>query len=148
MVPSHIIKLDIMPLNTNGKVDKNRLPSPNVKEDENREIVFPKMNLKNFISNFEKVLNRQNISTTDDFFEIGGDSLSAMKLQVEAMSNNIKIEYSDIFTNSTIVSLANIIDKRIVLQQKIQIIFLLLMRKRYLSYNSLLKSNNIVNVKI
>ncbi len=80
--------------------------------------------------------------------EIGGDSLSAMKLQVEAMSNNIKIEYSDIFTNSTIVSLANIIDKRIVLQQKIQIIFLLLMRERYLSYNSLLKSNNIVNVKI
>lgn len=148
MIPSYIIKLDIMPLNTNGKVDKNRLPSPIVKEDVNREIVFPKNELeKTLLAIFEKVLNRQNISTTDDFFEIGGDSLSAMKLQVEAMSNNIKIEYSDIFTNSTIVSLANIIDKKNETSTENSNNISTTDEERYLSYNSLLKSNNIDNVK-
>lgn len=148
MLPSHITKLNKMPLNTNGKVDKNQLPSPTEKEEQNREIVLPKNELeKTLLKIFEKILNKQDISTTDDFFEIGGDSLSAMKLQVEALSNNIKIEYSDIFTNSTIISLANVINKNNNLSTGNTNNISTDDESRYLSYNKLLKSNNINNIK-
>lgn len=145
MLPTHIIKLDKLPLNVNGKIDKRELPSPVGDNCNSKEILLPKSDTEKILLEiFEKILNKTNISTDDDFFEIGGDSLGAMKIQIEALSKGIKIEYSDIFTNSTVIDLANIIDNTSLntssntSDKDIN---------NYLSYNTILKNNDVSNIK-
>ena len=144
MIPTYITVLDKLPLNTNGKVDKKQLPSPIEKENANKEIILPENKTEEILLEiFKKILNKTNISTTDDFFEIGGDSLGAMKIQIEALSNGLKIEYSDIFKNSTVKELALIIDKPLVEVTAISKDD----EAHYLSYNSFLKNNSVDDVK-
>lgn len=106
MIPSYFIKLKKLPINPNGKIDKNALPN-------NFKSFFDTHNFKEpssdkeslLLSLFRKILNNDNIGVDDNFFEIGGDSLTAMKLQVEAISNNLNISYSDIFKYCTVENL-------------------------------------------
>lgn len=153
MVPKYIVQLKQLPLNTNGKVDKHKLPSP-IKND-NRKCIKPTNKTEEILLKiFEKILNKTNISTTDDFFEIGGDSLGAMKIQIEALSEGIKIEYSDIFVHSTIKDLANLINKKDIsvnstdkIDKKELSNISTVNEEKYLSYNTFLKNNNINNIK-
>ena len=108
MIPTYFVKLKKLPINSNGKVDKNALPNNfdnfietnSIKEASTDEE-------KLLLSLFKKVLNNDNIGIDDNFFEVGGDSLTAMKLQVEAISNNLNISYSDIFKYYTVENLIN-----------------------------------------
>lgn len=54
----------------------------------------------------KKILQIEKIESTDNFFEIGVDSIIAMRLQVEANSKKLNIKYSDIFKYPTIRQLA------------------------------------------
>ncbi|MFG6179648.1 AMP-binding protein, partial [Halomonas sp. THAF12] len=75
MVPSVIINLNEMPLNPNGKVDRERLPSPDMGERE-IEIVQPiTAEEKELSEMWGELLVIQSISLYDDFFELGGHSL-------------------------------------------------------------------------
>ncbi len=109
MIPSHFMQLEKLPINTNGKVDKNKLPINFNNALIHRESIIPPRNKTEeiLLTLFKKVLNYDNIGITDNFFEIGGDSLSAMKLQVEALSNNLQISYGNIFDFPTVEKLSN-----------------------------------------
>lgn len=109
MIPTYFMQLKKLPINTNGKVDKNALPT-NFEKVTTREtsIVEPQNETEELIASmFKKILNLEEVSVTDNFFEIGGDSLTAMKLQVEALSNHLSISYGDIFEFTTVRALAN-----------------------------------------
>ena len=45
----------------------------------------------------EKVLGIEKVSVLDNFFDLGGDSLVAIKLQTEALKYNLNINYQNIF---------------------------------------------------
>ena len=61
---------------------------------------------------FEEVLNQKNISIEDDFFKLGGDSLSAINLSTKIYDRfKIQVGIKYIFDNPTIKSLANLIKK-------------------------------------
>ncbi|MCR5026154.1 MAG: amino acid adenylation domain-containing protein, partial [Methanobrevibacter sp.] len=80
MVPSFVIKLDEIPLNVNGKVDRRALPEIDF-ESLRAEYVAPRSeNERMIVEAFEKVFNQDNISIYDDFIHLGGDSLTAIKL--------------------------------------------------------------------
>ena len=108
MIPTYFIKMKKLPINANGKVDKNSLPN-NLDEFINTRTIKEANSEeeKLLLSLFKKVLDNDYIGINDDFFEIGGDSLTAMKLQVEAVSNNLNISYSDIFKYHTVEDLIN-----------------------------------------
>lgn len=108
MIPSYIMQLDHFELNINGKIDKKYLPSDFRKVKRTRKIEIPKTNTEIKIFNiFKKVLNIDDISISDDLFkDLQGDSLTAMKIQIEALSNNINLDYADIFKYSTIKTLS------------------------------------------
>ena len=68
---------------------------------------------------FKKILNLPKISINDNFFEIGGDSLSAIKLQIEAFNSGIDLSYKDIFNYPTIKLLSqNITKTEVVVQEE------------------------------
>ena len=80
MVPSYVIRLDIIPLNVNGKVDKRALPEVDI-EGLRAEYVAPETETEKLIVDaFEAVFNQDRIGVLDDFVHLGGDSLTAIKV--------------------------------------------------------------------
>ena len=111
MVPSIFVKLEAFPLSANGKLDVKKLPS--IQDIScSRNIILPKNQTEqDLLSIFKSVLGENNISIDDDFFELGGDSLGAIKVSVEIFNKfNINIPVKDIFENSSIENLAKIIN--------------------------------------
>ena len=79
MVPSFVIRLDEIPLNINGKVNKKKLPDVDF-ESLHVEYVAPETeNERIIVEAFENVFN-QKIGIYDDFIRLGGDSLTAIKI--------------------------------------------------------------------
>ncbi|OQS16354.1 non-ribosomal peptide synthetase [Nocardia donostiensis] len=75
MMPAAVIVLDDVPLTTNGKLDRTRLPEPVFAAHEFRA---PSTWLEAVIAEaFEQVLDVNRVGADDDFFALGGDSLTA-----------------------------------------------------------------------
>lgn len=89
MLPNILVKLKSIPFNTNGKVDKHLLPSPDLFS--NRLYVAPRNNyeleLTEIWADLLK-LKAKAISIFDDFFELGGNSIIAIK-----MVNKIRVKF-------------------------------------------------------
>lgn len=111
MVPSHIVQLDKMPVNLNGKIDKTKLPLININKT---KITLAQNKTEEILLDIWKsILGLEKISTNSDFFELGADSLCSIKLISEIYEKlNIKIPVKVIFEHRTIISLAQYIDKK------------------------------------
>ena len=114
MVPSYFIKIDKMPLNANGKIDKKLLPEPkNLKQ--NKEIIKPRnLTDKFLIDLLEDLLKAPNISIDDSFFDLGGDSLNAINFcTIINQKFNKQISIQDIFKKPIISEISDLIDNSI-----------------------------------
>jgi amino acid adenylation domain-containing protein len=111
MIPSVIMPLDKMPLMTGGKINKSALPKPVDLETRSATRIAPHNETqKRLVDIWEQVLNRTGISIRDDFFELGGHSLRAMQVISGIHSEfGVKVQFIDIFNNSTIEELAELI---------------------------------------
>ena len=90
MVPSYVIKLDHIPLNVNGKVDKKALPEIDI-NSLRAEYAAPTNPIEqDIVEAFEKVFNQEKISIHDDFIRLGGNSLTAIKM-VSLLDFNIDV---------------------------------------------------------
>ena len=104
MIPSFVIRLDELPLNVNGKIDKRALPEVEM-ESFHEEYVAPRNeNEKEIVKAFEKALNMENIGIYDDFIRLGGDSLTGVKLLSYIGSNDVTM--ADIFAFRTPAAIA------------------------------------------
>ena len=82
--PGMIFLVDSFPLSPNGKVDYHALARLHPAEKERLETyVAPRSPLEERLTQiWEKLLNVSSIGVTEDFFEVGGDSLSAIDLML------------------------------------------------------------------
>ena len=81
MVPAVIMQIDKIPLNQNQKVDRKKLPVPELK-NENYEA--PTTEMEKFLcEKMELALELDQVGINDDFFEIGGDSITAIRYIME-----------------------------------------------------------------
>ena len=84
MIPAYFTKIDKIPVKSNGKMDRNALPKPEVKDVE-RTYKEPTNEIEVALCNaMQKVLRIERIGVDDDFYEMGGDSLSSMELLFES----------------------------------------------------------------
>ncbi len=110
MIPSHVIRLDSIPLTVNGKVDKNALPKVD-RDTLLTEYVAPRTETEKIVvETFEKVFNQEQISLYDDFISIGGDSIIAIKMVSILAKENIQIDARSIFNSRTPYEIARVID--------------------------------------
>lgn len=110
MVPKVVMQLDKFPLTPNGKIDKKSLPEIEVKE-EHKEIKAASNELEEkLLSLFKKALGKDNVGVDDDFFELGGTSLSVSKVAMLALNMGLPIAYGDVFDHSTVLSLEEYIN--------------------------------------
>ena len=141
MIPSYILKLQEMPYTINRKIDRKSLPLPQL--DQN--LRDSKINIKELDSNEEKllqiwknILKVENINIDDNFFDLGGDSISAISMQIESIKYNLEFEYADIFNFPTIRQLAKKLPSP---EEKF------MENYNYDTINSVLSQNSIKNLK-
>jgi thioesterase domain-containing protein len=77
LVPHYLVPLDDMPLTGNGKVARTRLPLPQlVRPELDNPFVPPSDDLeRQLVEIWEEEIGISGIGVTDDFFDVGGDSL-------------------------------------------------------------------------
>lgn len=109
MLPTAFIHLDAFPLTPNGKLDRNALPSPEtqVSSQSSRHTVAPRTDLEiALVAVWERILGVEGIGIKDSYFDLGGHSLTALKLALEMESVcGIKFDIADIFSTPTIEGL-------------------------------------------
>jgi len=110
MVPQRFVLLDKLPLTANGKVDLAALPTDLAfANTEAREVVFPRSDTEEQILNIWKdVLGLDQLSVSDNFFEVGGDSL--LITEVMRRLNRLRqspLTITDLLSYPTIRSLAD-----------------------------------------
>lgn len=112
MIPSVFIKLESLPLTTNGKVDRNALPAPNISNFmvESGQVA-PRNTLEIELTKmWEELLNINPIGVTDNFFDLGGHSILAVKfMSLIEQKFNKKLPISVLFEGQTIEHLAQLI---------------------------------------
>lgn len=94
MVPAHIFFVDAFPLNVNGKLDQEKLPSPSSASVSNEAYVPASNEIERMLVGcWSNVLgiNTDQVGIHDNFFEIGGDSFKVMTL-VKQLSGTLNIE--------------------------------------------------------
>lgn len=113
MIPAHFIEMEKFPLTANGKVDKSALPNPEV-SSEKRQIVKPQSNLERKLVNiWKEVLQIDEISIYDSFFDLGGHSLGVIQIQGKLKDElDIDLDVVDIFKYPTIHGLAQYLENQ------------------------------------
>lgn len=106
MIPAFYIHLDSMPLTPGGKIDKRALPAPDIQVE--RDGYEPPVNdiQKQLCEMFEKALGMKQVGIDDNFFHLGGTSLTASKIAVLCLAKKLPIVYADIFRHPTVRQLA------------------------------------------
>ena len=105
MVPDAYMQMDSMPMTPNGKINRKALPAPEMKRA--TEYEAPKGEMEElFCSIFSEILKIKEVGATDNFFEIGGTSINAIKVIVEASKHGAQIVFNDLFNLKTPRALA------------------------------------------
>ncbi|WP_245922498.1 non-ribosomal peptide synthase/polyketide synthase [Nocardia nova] len=114
MVPAAVVVLDALPLNANGKVDRDRLPAPVLSEAEFRA---PDTETERLVAaEFADIVGRSAdgespIGADTDFFELGGNSLAAARLAARlGAASGVRVPVAAVFTAPTVAALAAWID--------------------------------------
>ena len=114
MVPSVFVFLDALPLTPNGKVDRRALPVPKqAKPELKQNFVTPRSPVEERLAViWAQVLGVKQVGVTDNFFDVGGHSLLAVRL-FAAIEKEFKkrLLLSSLFQGATIEHLASIISQ-------------------------------------
>ena len=112
MIPHLFLIVDKIPLTPNGKVDRKTLEAIKVFKRDDSSYVAPKNELEKQIENILcKLLKVDKVSTEDNLFDLGMDSLMAMHLVSLLSSKGIELSIQDIFDRSTIKALSDKLKK-------------------------------------
>jgi amino acid adenylation domain-containing protein/non-ribosomal peptide synthase protein (TIGR01720 family) len=107
MVPAAYIVLDSFPLNPNGKIDRNALPSPGDYLQNSADYAAPTTEIEALLAQaWGEVLKVKQVGIYDHFFELGGDSIHAIQVAARLHRHNYRLELKDLFQNPVIAKLA------------------------------------------
>ncbi|MEU6200233.1 amino acid adenylation domain-containing protein [Streptomyces sp. NPDC047061] len=104
MVPAAVVALDALPVTPNGKVDRQALPVPDFGSAAGRAPDTARE--KTLCAVFADVLGVDRVSADDSFFELGGDSVSALQLVSRAHRAGLDLAIADVFAHATVAGLA------------------------------------------
>ncbi|MCP3979051.1 MAG: amino acid adenylation domain-containing protein [bacterium] len=106
-VPATFVPLDRLDRTPNGKIDVAALPPPPEVVD---DVVAPARTAieEELLAVWRSVLSRSNIGVHSDFFELGGDSIAAIRVVARASTAGIAITLADLFRSPTVAQLADL----------------------------------------
>ncbi|MFH8336864.1 amino acid adenylation domain-containing protein [Streptomyces sp. AM6-12] len=108
MIPARFVLLGELPVNRSGKIDKRALPLPPAELDQSdTEYVAPATAAEKVLAEiWREVLGLARIGVHDDFFRIGGSSLSTVRVSLMAAGRGLTVSVGDLIEHPTIAQLA------------------------------------------
>ncbi|MFE2377091.1 amino acid adenylation domain-containing protein [Streptomyces sp. NPDC059398] len=104
MLPRYVVAVDAIPTGHNGKRDPARLPEPErAAGDGGQEPSGPVAGTLAAI--WSRALGVERVSTTDNFFALGGDSIKFVRVLAEARGAGLDFSFQDLFAHPTIAEL-------------------------------------------
>jgi amino acid adenylation domain-containing protein/non-ribosomal peptide synthase protein (TIGR01720 family) len=115
MVPSAFVRLESMPLNENGKINRKALPAPDsVPPDPDELLAEPSSKLEVLLlAIWAEVLGLELIGVNDNFFDLGGDSILAIHVAAKVSRVGPKLSPTEVFTHPTISELATLLSSNL-----------------------------------
>ncbi|MCW2917637.1 MAG: dptBC, partial [Actinomycetia bacterium] len=107
MVPAAVVLLDALPINRSGKLDRTALPAP----DFSASVVGrgPRTPREEVLCGlFAEVLGLSRAGIDDNFFDLGGDSIIAMRLVARARETGLVLSAREVFQHQTVAALAEV----------------------------------------
>ncbi|WP_443048513.1 amino acid adenylation domain-containing protein [Streptomyces sp. NBC_00272] len=109
MVPASFTRIDVIPLSPNGKADRRALPPPDDtagtagasgggQPRDRTEAVLAEV--------WARVLGHDMVGVHDDYFALGGDSITMLRVRAEAEARGLRLSLTDILRNPTVAGLA------------------------------------------
>jgi amino acid adenylation domain-containing protein len=107
MVPSVFVRVTELPITSNGKLDLYALPEPGGSAEEDAGRVAPRDTVEEVLAGiWAGLLGLEAVGVHDNFFALGGDSITAIPLVVEATSAGLPVTVDLLFAHPTIAGLA------------------------------------------
>ncbi len=103
MIPASFVRVEEFPLNPNGKIDLRLLPEPG-REDASAPSASPQTPLeRQLLAVWQQVLGTKNLGVDDNFFDVGGHSLLAVRLLAKvAKATGRELPVASLFYGPTI----------------------------------------------
>ena len=111
MIPAAFVTLKIFPMTLNGKVDRKTLARGEYEsagQDLAQHVLRPRTAQEFYaLQTFQRILGVQNIGLRDNFFDLGGNSLLAVRLISEVKKSlDVNLTVPDLFLNPTVEGIA------------------------------------------
>ncbi|OXM56486.1 non-ribosomal peptide synthetase [Amycolatopsis thailandensis] len=110
LVPSVFVPLDAVPVTANGKVDRAALPAPDPALAQGADHVEPRTETERSLAKlWTEVLGVDRVGSTDNFFDLGGDSILSIQVVHRARQAGLAMRSKDLFTHQTVAELATVV---------------------------------------
>jgi amino acid adenylation domain-containing protein len=109
MAPSAFVILDALPISPNGKIERSKLPAPEIfRPIPDLKDTVPETDVeKQILRAWQEILHLENIGVTQNLFDLGANSLHSVRMQNMLKQRlNRDIELLELFRFPTIRSLA------------------------------------------
>ena len=105
MIPSYIMQIEKIPVTKNGKLDRRALPEIEARTE--KEYIAPRNKEEKVVCDaFAGMLNIKDVSVKDDFFELGGDSIKAIRVISGIRASGYTVTVKDIMSRRTVERIA------------------------------------------
>lgn len=111
-VPAAFVRIDDIPLAASAKADASALPAPTRVHRQGADLVAPSTGTERALCEiWAEVLHLEHVGVTDDFFDLGGDSLAALEV-VATVADTLATPLDDaaVFHARTVRELAALVD--------------------------------------
>jgi thioesterase domain-containing protein len=114
MIPAAFVLLNEWPLTPNGKVDKKALPAPDGSAESSVEYVAPRNDTEAAIAlMWTELLGCQDPGVYDNFFDLGGHSLIAVRMVREIETRfEVALPITELFNAQTIAGMAALVERQ------------------------------------
>ncbi|AOJ36098.1 non-ribosomal peptide synthetase [Burkholderia metallica] len=111
MLPTHFMRLDRLPLNDNGKIDRKALPLPDISHSSEGYVAPGTATQIALATVWSELLKLKQVGLHDNFFELGGHSLLAVRMLARVKAGlGIDIALRELFANPTLLQFSAAID--------------------------------------
>ncbi|MBL6449330.1 amino acid adenylation domain-containing protein [Fulvivirga sp. 29W222] len=112
MIPTYFFKLDELPLLPSGKVDRKLLQKEKIASHKSKQVKEPKNELERSLLTIWQNILKTSVSTDDNFFESGGNSIKATQI-ISAVYKELGYDLTlkDLFNNASISELALVLEQ-------------------------------------
>jgi aryl carrier-like protein len=112
MVPATYVRMEMLPLTSNGKVDRKALPEPEEDAFAKLEYEAPRGEIENVLAGiWTDVLNLERIGRQDNFFHLGGHSLLVMRVSARLrQALGMEVPIRDLFAQPVLADLARFLE--------------------------------------